>query len=103
MPTNNMKRLSRGSLTTSETTLYTAPASGGQAVVTNIVVTNTTSTAITATIKLGTHEVLNNSSVAANGVLAFDLRQVLESSETIAGSASAAGLKAHISGVEVLP
>jgi|SanBayMetagenome_1026888.scaffolds.fasta_scaffold00172_2 hypothetical protein len=100
MPTNNMKRLSRGSLTTSETTLYTTP-SGGQAVVTNIVLTNTTSSAITATIKLGTHEVLNASSVAANGVLAFDLRQTLESAEAISGFASAVGLKAHISGVEV--
>ena len=97
---NSVKKLARGSVLTSETTVYTAPGSG-QAVVTNIVLTNTTGTAITSTIKLAGVEVLAGVSVAANGVFAFDLRQVLDASEAIAAVGSAAGLKLHISGMEV--
>jgi hypothetical protein len=97
---NSVKKLARGSVLTSDTTVYTAPGSG-QAVVTNIVLTNTTGAAITATVKLATVEVLAAVSIAANGVFAFDLRQVLDASEVISASASATGLKLHISGMEV--
>lgn len=97
---NIVKRLSRGSVATTEATVYTTPGSA-TAVVTNIVLTNTTGTAVNVTVKLGTHEVLAAVPVAANGVFAFDLRQVLQSGETIAASASAAGIKLHISGMEV--
>jgi hypothetical protein len=97
---NLVKKLARQELATSEGTLYTTP-SATSTVVTNIVLTNTTASAITGTIKLGTHEVLSSVSVAANGILALDLRQVLEANEIIAGVASSAGLKAHISGTEV--
>lgn len=97
---NTIKKLTRGSVATTEATVYTTPGSG-QAVVTNIVLTNTTGAAITATVKLATVEVVAGVSIAANGVFAFDLRQVLDSSETIAASASAVGLRLHISGMEV--
>ena len=97
---NNVKKLARGSVATTDTTVYTTPGSG-QAVVTNIVLTNTTGAAITATVKLATVEVLAAVSIAANGVFAFDLRQVLDASEVIAASASATGLRLHISGMEV--
>jgi hypothetical protein len=97
---NIVKKLARQTLATSEGTLYTTPASTST-VVTNIVLTNTTASAITGTIKLGTHEVLSSASVSSNGILALDLRQVIEAGDTIAGSASAAGLKVHISGTEV--
>jgi hypothetical protein len=97
---NTIKKLARGSVATTEATVYTTPGSG-QAVVTNVVLTNTTGAAITATVKLSTVEVVAGVSIAANGVFAFDLRQVLDSSETIAASASAVGLRLHISGMEV--
>jgi hypothetical protein len=97
---NLIKKLARGSVATTEAPVYTTPGSA-QAVITNIVLTNTTGAAITATVKLATVEVLASVSIAANGVFAFDLRQVLDSSETIAASASAVGLRLHISGMEV--
>ena len=97
---NSVKKLARGSVATTDTTVYTAPGSG-QAVVTNIVLTNTTGAAIEATVKLATVEVLAAVAIAANGVFAFDLRQVLDQSEVISASASATGLKLHISGMEV--
>ena len=98
---NNVKKLARGSVALTDTTVYTAPGAG-QAVVTNIVLTNTTGAAITATVKLATVEVLAGVSIAANGVFAFDLRQVLDQSEVISANASANGLKLHISGMEVV-
>jgi hypothetical protein len=98
---NNVKKIARGAvLTTPDSVVYTVPGSG-QAVVTNIVLTNTTGAAITSTVKLATVEVLAGISIAANGVFAFDLRQVLDANETITASASATGLKLHISGMEV--
>ena len=98
---NIVKKLARASVTTSaDTVVYTTPASA-QAVVTNIVLTNTTGTAVAATIKLATVDVLSSISIAANGVFAFDLRQVLDASETITASATAVGLRLHISGMEV--
>jgi hypothetical protein len=97
---NLIKKLARGSVATTEASVYTTPGSA-QAVITNIVLTNTTGAAITATVKLATVEVLSGVSIAANGVFAFDLRQVLDSSEAIAASASAVGLRLHISGMEV--
>lgn len=98
---NIVKKLARASVTTSaDTVVYTTPASA-QAVVTNIVLTNTTGTAVSATIKLATVDVLSSISIAANGVFAFDLRQVLDASETVTASATAVGLRLHISGMEV--
>lgn len=98
---NSVKKLARGSVATTDTTVYTAPGAG-QAVVTNIVLTNTTGAAITATLKLSTVEVLAGVSIAANGVFAFDLRQVLDANEIMSASASATGLKLHVSGMEVI-
>jgi hypothetical protein len=97
---NTVKKLSRAAVATSEGTLYTVPALT-TTVVTNIVLTNTTATAITATVKLDTFSVLDTISVAANGVFAFDLRQVIETTATIRAFASATGLNAHISGMEI--
>jgi hypothetical protein len=97
---NIVKKLARAAVATSEATIYTTPALTS-AVVTNIVLTNTTGVAVTATIKLATFSVLDTVSIAANGVFAFDLRQVLETTETIRASASATGLNVHISGMEI--
>lgn len=97
---NTVKKLNRGALPTSLGTLYTTP-SATTAVVTNIVLTNTTAASVAGTIKLGGQEVLSAASVAANGLLALDLKQVLEAGDLIEGLASASGLKVHISGMEI--
>jgi hypothetical protein len=90
---NNIKKIYRGAVNTSESTLFTVGASA-QVVVTNILLTNTTATAVTATVKFGDVEVLSGVSVSANGVLAIDIRQALDALETIKATASAAGVSA---------
>jgi hypothetical protein len=97
---NTVKKLARGAITASEVTQYTVPAST-TAVVTNIVITNTTAAAITATVKLATVDLISSATVAANGILAVDLKQVLNTTETITAQASTTGLRLHISGMEI--
>lgn len=97
---NLAKKLARGNLTTSEVTQYTVPAAT-TAVVTNIVITNTNSSASSATVKLGTFEILSSVSVGGNGVLALDVKQVLNATETITALAGTTGLRLHVSGLEI--
>lgn len=97
---NTVKKLFRGNVATSAADVYTVPAST-VAVVTNIVLTNTTASVVTGTVKLSSHEVLAAVTVPANGIFALDLKQVMEASETVNAAASAAGLKLHVSGMEI--
>lgn len=92
--------LYRGAAPTSNTTLYTVPGDH-YAIVTNIVVTNTSSASINATISLDGVEIIAESPVPGNDSIVFDIRQVLEAAELIEGLASSSGLNFHISGVEV--
>ena len=95
------KALFRGAATTTTTTaLYTVPANT-QAIVTNIVVSNTTSTEKTFTISLDGVAVNTAAPLAGNATAYIDLKQVLEATEAITGGASAEGLTFHISGVEL--
>lgn len=97
---NTVKKLYRGALTTSAVDVYTTPAAT-TAVVTNIVLTNTTSSVLTATVKLSTVELLSAVTVPANGIFSFDLKQVLNTTETINALASATGVRIHVSGMEI--
>ena len=97
---NLVKKLARVPLTTSATDVYTTPAAT-TSVVTNIVLTNTTGAALTATIRLSTVELVSALSVPANGVFMLDLKQVLNTTETINALASATGLRLHVSGMEI--
>lgn len=94
------KALARAAAATSNTTLYTVPA-GTTTIVTNIVVTNTASTAATFTINLNGTALYGSASLAANSTAIFDLKQVINATQTISGSASATTINFHISGVEV--
>jgi hypothetical protein len=95
------KALFRGAATTTTTTaLYTVPANT-QAIVTNIVVSNTTSTEKTFTISLDGVAVNTAAPLAGNATAYIDLKQVLEAGDAITGGASAEGLTFHISGVEI--
>lgn len=93
----------RGALTTTTTTTLATVTTGKTWSVTNIVVTNTTSSAVTVTLALDGVALLSGRTVNANGTLAFDLKQILASTKTITGGASvgASGVTCHISGVEV--
>jgi hypothetical protein len=94
------KALFRGAATTSSTTLYTVPSST-TAVVTNIAVTNEAATSATFTILLDDVELQKDSTLAANSTAYIDLKQVLATTKTIKGFASAITVNFHISGVEI--
>ena len=95
------KTLSRGAATTNTaTTLYTVP-SATTTVVTNIVVANTAASTSTVTLSLGGVVLIPTSSIAANTIAMFDMKQVLAATQTITGGASTTAVNIHISGVEV--
>jgi hypothetical protein len=94
------KALFRGAAATSSTTLYTVPAST-TTVVTNIVVTNTAATAATFSLLLDDVSIGTTVTVGAYDSTIFDLKQVLATTKTIKGLASAITVNFHISGVEI--
>ncbi len=95
------KALFRGAATTTVgTTLYTVP-SGYSAVVTSIVVTNTSASAGTYTLALGGTNFATTVAVGGNDSTVIDIKQPLTASQTITGGASATTINFHISGVEI--
>jgi hypothetical protein len=94
------KALFRGAASTSSTTLYTTPSST-TTVVTNIVVANTATGTATFDLSLDDVQIANDVSVAANDSITIDLKQVLATTKTIKGLASATTVNFHISGVEI--
>ena len=93
------KALFRGAATTTVgTTLYTVPAST-TTVVTNIAVTNTAASAGTFTVALAGTALHTTAAIAANSTVYIDLKQVLATTQTITGGASATTINFHISGV----
>jgi tRNA U34 5-carboxymethylaminomethyl modifying enzyme MnmG/GidA len=99
MPTVT-KVLARTAAATSSTTLYTVPAAT-TTVVSNIVICNPTTSGVTASMTLNAIDLLGSVSVAANSSAFFDLKQVLNATQVIAGSASSTSVDFHISGVEI--
>jgi hypothetical protein len=95
------KALFRGAATTTTTTLlYTVPAST-TTVVTDIVVTNTAGSAGTFTISLNDVSIATTVSVGAFDSTVIPLKQVLATTQTVKGGASATTINFHISGVEI--
>jgi hypothetical protein len=94
------KALARTAAATSSTTLYTVP-SATTAVVTNIVICNPTTSAVTASMTINAIDLLGSVSIAANTSAFFDLKQVIPTTQIIAGSASSTSVDFHISGVEI--
>lgn len=94
------KALARTTLTTSSASLYVVPAST-TAIITNIILVNSTATAATATLSLDGVVLVPTVSIAANSLYTIDLRQALATTKTITGQASsAAAISVHISGAE---
>jgi hypothetical protein len=94
------KALARTAAATSSTTLYTVP-SATTTVVSNIVVTNTAATAGTFTLLLDDVSIATTVSVGAFDSTIIDMKQVLATTKTIKGLASATTINFHISGVEI--
>jgi hypothetical protein len=94
------KVLARTAAATSSTTLYTVPSST-TTVVTNIVVANGASSSATFTLLLDDIELQKDTTVDANSSIYIDLKQVLATTKTIKGLASATTVDFHISGVEI--
>jgi hypothetical protein len=95
------KALFRGAATTNTaTTLYTVP-SATTAVVTSIVVTNTSASAGTFTLALGGTNFATAIAVGGNDSTVIDIKQPLTATQTITGGASATTVNFHISGVEI--
>ena len=99
MPTVT-KALARTAAATSSATLYTVPAST-TTVITNIAVVNTASSSGTFTLLLDDVSIATTVSVGANDSTIIDLKQVLATTKTIKGFASATTINFHISGVEI--
>lgn len=98
---NTPKALFRGAATTTTTTvLYTVPAST-TAIVTNIAVTNTSSTSYTFTMALDDIAIHTATAIAGNSTIYIDLKQVLTTTKTIKGGASNTAVNFHISGMEI--
>ena len=94
------KALFRGAAATTSTTLYTVP-SATTTVVTNIVVTNTAGTAGTFSLLLDDVSIATTVTVGAYDSTIIDMKQVLATTKTIKGLASATTINFHISGVEI--
>ena len=94
------KALARTAAATTSTTLYTVPSST-TAIVTNIAVANGAASAATFTILLDDIELQKDTAIAANSTIYIDLKQVLATTKTIKGLASATTIDFHISGVEI--
>jgi hypothetical protein len=94
------KALVRTSAETSSATLYTVPSST-TAIITNIAVANTAGSAGTFTLLLDDVDLHTTTAIAANTTIYIDLKQVLATTKTIKGFASATTIDFHISGVEI--
>lgn len=93
--------LFRGAATTDTTTvLYTVPT-GKKAVITNIAITNAGSSDATFTLKLDGIFLASTTTISANSIATFDLKQVLDSTKVVVGGASTGDVKMHISGVVI--
>ena len=98
---NTVKALFRGAATTTtSTTLYTVPSSTNT-VVTNIVVSNTSTSAYTFTLSLDGVDIHTATTISGNTAIYIDLKQVLATTKTIKGGASNTAVNFHISGMEI--
>jgi hypothetical protein len=96
-----VKVLARGAATTNTaTTLYTVPAAT-TAVITNIVVTNTSASLQSYSLSLDGVSIATTVAISASDSVVIDMKQVLGATKIIAGGASATSVNFHISGVEI--
>ena len=97
---NTFTALFRGAASTGSTTLYTVPAST-KTLVTSITVANTAAADATFDLELNSVAIANDVAVAANDSITWEVKQVLDATNTITGLASATTVNFHISGLEI--
>jgi predicted nuclease of predicted toxin-antitoxin system len=97
---NTFTALFRGAASTGSTTLYTVPAAT-KTLVTSITVANTASADATFDLELNSFAIANDVAVAANDSITWEVKQVLDATNTITGLASATTVNFHISGLEI--
>jgi hypothetical protein len=98
---NTAKALFRGAATTTTTTtLYTVPSST-TTIVTDVVVANSSGSAQTFTLAFDGIATATTVSVGAYDSTVIPMKQVLTTTKTITGGASATSVTFHISGVEI--
>ena len=90
----------RGAAATSSTTLYTVP-SLTTSVLTDIVISNTSSDQQYVTITIDSVNIVPTVPVSANQVLNLQFKTVMGATKIVAGYATSTGVKFHISGVEI--
>lgn len=88
----------RGAAATSSATLYTAPS---KAVLTDIVVSNTSANQQYVTITVDGVNIVPTVPVSPNQVLNLQFKTVIPSGDIVAGYATSTDVKLHISGVEI--
>ena len=94
----------RGAAATTSTALTaTAVPASTTWVITNIVLSNASTSTQTATISMGGIIVIPTISLPANSVSTFDMRQVMSAADTgIYGYASSTSVNFHVSGVTIV-
>jgi hypothetical protein len=97
---NTLKVLYRGAAATSSATLYTTP-SNTTTLVTSIVITNTAGTAGTYTLLFNDVSMATTVAVPANDSVIVEPKQLLATTQTIKGLASATTINFHITGLEI--
>jgi|AntAceMinimDraft_5_1070358.scaffolds.fasta_scaffold84635_2 hypothetical protein len=103
MPTLT-KSMARGSFTTELQDLYVVPTSETTAIVTNIVIVNTTAASATFSLLLDGVDLFTSTPMDGNSTISVDLKQVLDPNGTpkkITGFASLTTVRYHISGIEI--
>jgi hypothetical protein len=90
----------RGSAATSSATLYTVP-SGTTSVMTDIVVSNTSTNQQYVTMTVDGVNILPTVPVSPNTVISLQPKTVIAAGLIVAGSATSTDVKFHISGVEI--
>jgi len=88
----------RGSFATSSGTLFTTSASS---VLTDIVISNTSSSQQYVTIVIDSVNIIPNVPISGNTVITLQPRTVIATAKTVTGFASSTDVKYHISGAEV--
>lgn len=90
----------RGAAATSSATLYTVPSST-TSVLTDIVVSNTSTDQQYVTITIDGVNIVPTVPVSAKQVVNLQFRTVIPTGDIVAGYASSTDVKFHLSGVEV--
>jgi len=93
----------RGAAATSSATLYTSSnTAGAKAVLTDIVISNTSSSQQYVTMTVDGINILPTVPVSANTVINLQPKTVMGQNKILAGYASSTDVKFHISGVEIV-